>query len=147
MFSLAHWHLRRDCKQATARKPMHKQVDSSWYCLDSADGKLVALLSYFWLGIRYALCISTKILAEEEWLRLKRYRYEIMGSRIRCRKEGRRISVPFLHPSMTCVWRTVRRLVNEFSTGRLQPARWGHCAFEIFEVAVLNKWLPQHKQE
>lgn len=35
------------CKQATARKPVDRQVDSSQYCLDPADGKLLALLVYF----------------------------------------------------------------------------------------------------
>lgn len=55
--------------------------------------------------------------------------------------------MPFLHPSTLCVWRTVKRVVKGFSTDRLQVARWGHWAFEIPEVVVLNKWLSQHKQE
>lgn len=31
-------------------------------------------------------------------------------------KGGRRITVPFVHPGTICVWKTVKIIVNEFST-------------------------------
>lgn len=57
---------------------------------------------------------------------------QLQGAESGAEKGGRGISVPFLHPSRISVWKSVKRVVNEFPQA---DSNW------LGEVTVLLKYL------